>query len=76
MSHIFISHATADDAFVAHLHQRLEMLNIPAWLNIPVWMDSRNLRGGDALGEEGGRGEGLSCPHGLRHPHRAGGLPT
>ncbi|MEM7537941.1 MAG: TIR domain-containing protein [Chloroflexota bacterium] len=43
MSHIFISHATADDAFVTALRQQLEAHNLQ------TWVDSRNLRGGDAL---------------------------
>ena len=46
MSHIFISHATADDAFVADLHRALEALKFP------VWVDSRNLRGGAKLRPE------------------------
>jgi len=41
--HIFISHATADDAFVRDLRQALESLGLS------VWVDSRNLRGGDKL---------------------------
>lgn len=41
--HIFISHATADDAFVADLRTQL------ASLNLPVWVDSRHLRGGAKL---------------------------
>ena len=40
---VFISHASSDDAFVRDLRQALEALNIP------VWVDSRNLRGGNAL---------------------------
>ncbi|MCB0256855.1 MAG: CHAT domain-containing protein, partial [Anaerolineae bacterium] len=43
---IFISHATADDAFVSDLRQALESLNHA------VWVDSRNLRGGDVLAAE------------------------
>jgi tetratricopeptide (TPR) repeat protein len=43
---VFISHASADDAFVAELRQRLETLGIP------VWVDSRNMRGGSKLGPE------------------------
>lgn len=43
---IFISHATADDAFVRGLRLALE------WLGHPVWVDSRNLRGGDELDAE------------------------
>jgi hypothetical protein len=40
---VFISHASADDGFVAELRQRLERLGVP------VWVDSRSLRGGDQL---------------------------
>jgi tetratricopeptide (TPR) repeat protein len=40
---VFISHASSDDAFVRELRQALE------GFNIPVWVDSRNLRGGNAL---------------------------
>ena len=40
---VFISHASSDDAFVRKLRQALE------GFNIPVWVDSRNLRGGNAL---------------------------
>ena len=43
---IFLSHATADDAFVAELRERLEALRLP------VWVDSRNLRGGSKLEPE------------------------
>ena len=46
MSHIFISHATADDAFVSALRQQLELHNLS------TWVDSRNLRGGDKLHAE------------------------
>src|SRR6266436_5418835 len=48
MSHgpVFISHATRDDAFVQELRLALE------GLHIPVWVDSRNLRGGNALAPE------------------------
>jgi hypothetical protein len=46
MDHIFISHATGDDAFVRELRLALEALNLP------VWSDSRNLRGGDKLAPE------------------------
>ena len=42
----FISHATADDAFVTDLRLALE------GLGHAVWMDSRNLRGGDVLDAE------------------------
>jgi CHAT domain-containing protein len=41
--HIFISHATADDAFVKRLREVLERANLP------VWADSRVLTGGDKL---------------------------
>ncbi len=44
--HIFISHATADDAFVRDLRQALESLGLS------VWVDSRNLRGGGKLARE------------------------
>ncbi len=40
---VFISHATRDDAFVSELRLALE------GLRLPVWVDSRNLRGGNAL---------------------------
>jgi tetratricopeptide (TPR) repeat protein len=40
---IFISHASADDAFVAELRQKLEALQVS------VWVDSRNLRSGNKL---------------------------
>ena len=43
---VFISHATSDDAFVRELRLVLE------GLHIPVWVDSRNLRGGNALAPE------------------------
>jgi hypothetical protein len=43
---IFISHASADDGFVAELRQRLE------GLQLSVWVDSRNLRGGSKLAPE------------------------
>jgi len=42
-NHIFISHATADDAFVKELREKLELHHLN------VWADSRNLRGGDKL---------------------------
>ncbi|MFB0534075.1 MAG: toll/interleukin-1 receptor domain-containing protein [Anaerolineae bacterium] len=45
-NHIFISHATKDDAFVAELRQALELRGLT------VWVDSRNLRGGDQLAPE------------------------
>ena len=40
---MFITHASSDNAFVRELRQVLE------GFNIPVWVDSRNLRGGNAL---------------------------
>src|SRR5262249_783540 len=43
---VFISHAISDDTFVRELHLALE------GLQIPVWVDSRNLRGGNALAPE------------------------
>jgi hypothetical protein len=43
---VFISHAISDDAFVRELRLVLE------GLHIPVWVDSRNLRGGNALAPE------------------------
>src|SRR5713101_9660643 len=43
---VFISHATGDDACVKELRLALE------GLHIPVWVDSRNLRGGNALAPE------------------------
>jgi tetratricopeptide (TPR) repeat protein len=46
VSVIFISHASADDGFVADLRQRLEALQIR------VWVDSRQLRGGSKLAPE------------------------
>jgi hypothetical protein len=44
--HVFISHATKDDPFVAELRQALELQGLA------VWADSRNLRGGDQLAPE------------------------
>jgi len=44
--HIFISHATKDDAFVKELRIALESLKLP------VWVDSRDLRGGNKLKPE------------------------
>jgi hypothetical protein len=44
--HIFISHSSQDDAFVAELRQALELRGLT------VWADSRNLRGGDQLAPE------------------------
>jgi hypothetical protein len=46
MPAVFISHATADDAFVKDLRQKLESHQIK------VWVDSRNLRSGDKLNAE------------------------
>lgn len=43
---IFISHVSADDAFVADLRAKLEALRLP------VWVDSRDLRGGSKLASE------------------------
>src|ERR1044071_3316673 len=43
MPHIFISHASADDAFVAELRQALEALGLQ------TWADSRERVGGDKL---------------------------
>jgi TIR domain len=43
---VFISHASADDVFVAELRGRLEVLGIS------VWVDSRSLRGGSKLAPE------------------------
>ncbi len=43
---LFISHASADDAFVAKLRQALEALGIS------VWVDSRNLLAGSKLAQE------------------------
>jgi tetratricopeptide (TPR) repeat protein len=43
---LFISHASADDTFVAELRQALEAYKLQ------VWVDSRNLRGGSKLGPE------------------------
>ncbi|MBI3246550.1 MAG: tetratricopeptide repeat protein [Deltaproteobacteria bacterium] len=40
---VFISHASADDGFVADLRQELERCGIP------VWVDSRELSGGNKL---------------------------
>ncbi|QTR45794.1 CHAT domain-containing protein [Thiothrix litoralis] len=44
--HIFISHATADDAFVKELREKLDLHHLN------VWVDSQNLRGGDKLWPE------------------------
>jgi len=43
---IFISHASADDSFVAELRRELEAHQLT------VWVDSRKLRGGDKLAPE------------------------
>ena len=45
-SQLFISHASADDAFVKELRIKLELQGLD------VWVDSRNLRGGDQLKPE------------------------
>jgi hypothetical protein len=45
-NHIFISHSTKDDPFVADLRQALELRGLT------VWVDSRYLRGGDQLAPE------------------------
>lgn len=45
-SHIFISHASKDDAFVKELRQYLESFALT------FWVDSRNLRGGNKLAPE------------------------
>ena len=46
MSKLFISHSTADDAFVRELNQTL------GYHNLDGWIDSRQLRGGDPLWPE------------------------
>jgi hypothetical protein len=46
VSYVFVSHASADDTFVAGLRRALEELGIP------VWVDSRALRGGSRLKPE------------------------
>ena len=43
---VFISHASADDGFVAELRQALEKLGIPSWV------DSRELSSGSKLEPE------------------------
>lgn len=43
---IFISHGSSDDLFVAELRGRLEVFQIP------VWVDSRNMRGSNKLAPE------------------------
>jgi hypothetical protein len=45
-NHVFVSHASRDDAFVKELREALESHSIP------VWVDSRNLRGGAKLAPE------------------------
>ena len=45
-SHVFISHCTHDDEFVAQLRRHLQSLGIP------VWTDSERLRGGNQLAPE------------------------
>ena len=46
VSHIFMSHATADDAVVSELRKALDALRVP------TWTDSRELTGGDQLDPE------------------------
>lgn len=46
MGRIFVSHASADDAFVAELGRRLEERGHP------TWVDARRLHSGDRLGPE------------------------
>lgn len=46
LSHLFISHSSADDSFVRELQQAL------ADLGQEVWIDSRQLKGGDLLWSE------------------------
>jgi tetratricopeptide (TPR) repeat protein len=46
LSHLFISHSSADDGFVRELRQAL------ADLGQEVWIDSRQLKGGDPLESE------------------------
>jgi tetratricopeptide (TPR) repeat protein len=46
LAHIFISHASSDDAFVKELRDALDAHRLP------VWVDSRNLRGGQELAPE------------------------
>jgi len=46
LSHLFLSHSTADDGFVGELRQAL------ADLGQEVWIDSRQLKGGDPLWSE------------------------
>lgn len=45
-THVIISHASKDDAFVKELRDALESHAIS------VWVDSRNLRGGSKLAQE------------------------
>nr|CAA6813263.1 MAG: Unknown protein [uncultured Thiotrichaceae bacterium] len=45
-SHVFISHASADDDFVSELRVKLELSGVK------LWVDSRNLRGGNKLEAE------------------------
>ena len=44
--HIFISHSTADDPFVAELRTALELRGFS------IWADSRNLAAGDPITPE------------------------
>lgn len=46
MTHLFLSHSSADDGFVRELRAAL------ADLGQEVWIDSRQLRGGDPLWSE------------------------
>ncbi|MEO1278027.1 MAG: TIR domain-containing protein, partial [Planctomycetota bacterium] len=46
MAKLFISHATADDAFVRNLREQVELFGLSGWV------DSRELRGGDPLWPE------------------------
>ncbi|MFM8276670.1 MAG: toll/interleukin-1 receptor domain-containing protein, partial [Cyanobium sp.] len=46
LSHLFLSHSSADDGFVGELRQAL------ADLGQEVWIDSRQLKGGDPLWSE------------------------
>ncbi|MGD1917215.1 MAG: toll/interleukin-1 receptor domain-containing protein, partial [Phycisphaerales bacterium] len=46
MAKLFISHATADDAFVRKLREQVELFGLSGWV------DSRELRGGDSLWPE------------------------
>ncbi|MFM7551156.1 MAG: toll/interleukin-1 receptor domain-containing protein, partial [Cyanobacteriota bacterium] len=46
LSHLFLSHSSADDGFVRELRQAL------VDLGQEVWIDSRQLKGGDPLESE------------------------